>query len=79
MNDKKIDSPKDNHQQNITDTDLIKVNKIKNQKVKYFTNKNYQRFIGFVFFLIGCYFLYFLYSFVFSIYVSSLFNINIIV
>ena len=46
---------------------------------KYFINKNYQRFIGFIFFLIGCYFLFFLFSFVFSIYVSffNLININI--
>ena len=81
MIDKKIDSPKEpnNQQQHIIDPDFIKINKIKNQKTKYFINKHYQRFIGFIFFLIGCYFLYFLFSFVFSIYVSCLFNIILIV
>ena len=81
MNEKKIESPKEsnNNQQNIIDSDIIKINKIKNQKTKYFINKQYQRFIGFIFFLIGCYFLFFLFSFVFSIYVSffNLININI--
>ena len=78
MDDKTSNSPKEsnNNKNNTSDPEIIRNNNIiKVQKTKYFINKHYQRFIGFIFFLIGCYFLFFLFSFVFSIYVSSLFNL----
>ena len=56
---------------NTLDPDIIKNNNImKAQKTKYFINKQYQRFISIIYFLIGCYFLYYLFCFLISIYVS---------
>ena len=46
-------------------------------KTKYFINKNFQRFISIIYYLIGFYFLYFLLCFLISIYVSIIYyNIN---
>ena len=70
--DVQIKSSKDNNKKNKpSDFDIIKNNNLlKAQKTKYFINKNYQRFISVIFFLIGVCFLYFLFCFLISIYVS---------
>ena len=61
----------DKNMNNTLDPDMIKNNNImKAQKTKYFINKQYQRFISIIYFLIGCYFLYYLFCFLISIYVS---------
>ena len=61
----------DKNMNNTLDPDIIKNNNImKAQKTKYFINKQYQRFISIIYFLIGCYFLYYLFCFLISIYVS---------
>ena len=61
----------DKNMNNTLDPDIIKTNNIiKAQKTKYFINKQYQRFISIIYFLIGCYFLYYLFCFLISIYVS---------
>ena len=73
MSDNITDPQKEsNNNKNISlDSDIIKNNNIiRKQKTKYFINKKYQRIMSIIFFIIGCYFLCFLYSFVFSIYVS---------
>ena len=73
MDDKASNSPKEsnNNKNNTSDPEIIRNNNIiKVQKTKYFINKHYQRFISIIYFLIGCYFLYFLLYFLISIYVS---------
>ena len=55
-------------EKNSSDSDIIKA-----QKTKYFINKQYQRFISLIYFLIGCYFLYCLFCFLISVYVSKSF------
>ena len=75
MNDKIGDSPRETNNKNISiDSELIKPNNINAQKQiqKYFINKKYQLFISIIYFFIGSFFLYFLFSYVFSIYVSIL-------
>ena len=60
------------NEKNSNDSDIIKHNNIiKAQKTKYFINKQYQRFISLIYFLIGCYFLYCLFCFLISVYVSK--------
>ena len=73
MNDKIGDSPRETNNKNISiDSEIIKPNNINAQKQihKYFINKKYQLFISIIYFFIGSFFLYFLFSYVFSIYVS---------
>ena len=73
MNDKIGDSPRETNNKNISiDSEIIKPNNINAQKQiqKYFINKKYQLFISIMYFFIGSFFLYFLFSYVFSIYVS---------
>ncbi len=75
MNDKIGDSPRETNNKNISiDSEIIKPNNINAQKQiqKYFINKKYQLFISIIYFFIGSFFLYFLFSYVFSIYVSIL-------
>ena len=75
MNDKIGDSPRETNNKNISiDSEIIKPNNINAQKQiqKYFMNKKYQLFISIIYFFIGSFFLYFLFSYVFSIYVSIL-------
>lgn len=75
MNDKICDSPRETNNKNISiDSEIIKPNNINAQKQiqKYFINKKYQLFISIIYFFIGSFFLYFLFSYVFSIYVSIL-------
>lgn len=75
MNDKIGDSPRETNNKNISiDSGIIKPNNINAQKQiqKYFINKKYQLFISIIYFFIGSFFLYFLFSYVFSIYVSIL-------
>ena len=60
------------NEKNASDSDIIKHNNIiKAQKTKYFINKQYQRFISLIYFLIGWYFLYCLFCFLISVYVSK--------
>ena len=75
MNDKIGDSPRETNNKNISiDSEIIKPNNINAQKQiqKYCINKKYQLFISIIYFFIGSFFLYFLFSYVFSIYVSIL-------
>ena len=66
-----LDKKTGKNMNNTLDPDIIKNNNImKAQKTKYFINKQYQRFISIIYFLIGCYFLYYLFCFLISIYVS---------
>ena len=66
-----LDKKTGKNMNNTLDPDIIKTNNIiKAQKTKYFINKQYQRFISIIYFLIGCYFLYYLFCFLISIYVS---------
>ena len=71
-------SPKEsnNKKKRSSDSEIIRNNNIiKAQKTKYFINKNYQRFISIIYFLIGIYFLYFLLCFLISIYVSIILHL----
>ena len=70
--DVKISKYPNKNRNDSLDSDVIKNNnkRIKSQKTKYFINKKYQRFISVIFYLIGFYFLFFLFRFLTSIYVS---------
>ncbi len=63
-----------NSQKEAHTTNIIKDNN--NKKEMPTTNitisENYQGFISIIYFIIGCLFLYYLFSFVFSIYVSNI-------
>ena len=41
------------------------------EKINFTISENYQAFLGAIFFIIGCLFLFYLFSFVFSNYVSQ--------
>ena len=60
-------SQRENNESNTKDNNII--NK-KREKINIIISENYQGFISIIYFIIGCCFLFYLFSFVFSIYVS---------
>ena len=60
-------SQRENNESNTKDNNII--NK-KREKINIIISENYQGFISIIYFIIGCCFLFYLFSFVFSFYVS---------
>jgi len=63
-----------NSQKEAHTTNIIKDNNNKKEMpiINITISENYQGFISIIYFIIGCLFLYYLFSFVFSIYVSNI-------